>query len=929
MNSTTALKWTQRFTALAIFAVLSGLVCVGGCTRQFFRKVADKEVFEVIKEKDVIPNAKIENFYVYPDPRARFADPTKPDRPPMPPDDGLASALAPNPQKAGRAGIARIEGRGYMEMLEIWDAENRARRRLEEQESKAGENEKDLAKTYGMGQNGSTDSDKKDKLADPTNQKPFLITMGQAVHLALINSREFQTRREDLYISALPVTLQRFAFAAQFFFTEELVRERFSQNSVSGKANRWTAASAGGFTKLFSTGALLVAQFANETVINLTGNVTPHTVSVSTINLDIVQPFLRGGGKAVTLEPLTQVERNLVYEVRDYARFRKEFYVSIAGNISVPGVGGAGGVGGGVGIASGLGVRGPQISPGSAGRLALSTGPTAGVQGYLPTLLLAANLKNEEINAQTLSELLTKFEAFVKAGRTDQLQASRVELDLLNAQSNVIDQQRRLRDALDRFKFQLGLPANVPLELDDEPIRPVIQHVDQFDLLVQQSTDLKEKLGRLFDEAEVSSIRKKLGALLPNHPLITPTKIGKEFDAKWKIWQQRTNDEQLRQELRALTLELKKLTDRKNRLEFGGEKLPTDEGKRYEQLSDNLPFGLFELALREYEKQPWQKAIDEQAKIKERITAWKSLESAIGKIVSDAADERETRLQNAWPKLPPVVVNGVDLVNDDLDTALEVGVTTALEYRLDLMNVRAQVVDAWRQVAIFANSLLGVFNIRYHFDISTPGGEAQPFGFTGSRSRQQLFLNGELPLVRKSERNAYRAALIAFQRARRALMASEDDIATTVRTQIRELRFLAKNYTIQQLSIANAYSQRENSEESYFAPQTPGRTPDAGAVAGQTQQLLQAQSAIIRARNSVYGTWISFQLTRLRLFLNLELMQIDPLGVWINDATTNTRDGSTNRERGVGNGNESDGFQLPEQLPEPAPVPAAQLGEPQ
>ena len=34
-----------------------------------------------------------------------------------------------------------------------------------------------------------------------------------------------------------------------------------------------------------------------------------YTTSVSTINLDAIQPLLRGGGKAVTLEPLTQVER--------------------------------------------------------------------------------------------------------------------------------------------------------------------------------------------------------------------------------------------------------------------------------------------------------------------------------------------------------------------------------------------------------------------------------------------------------------------------------------------------------------------------------------------------------------------------------------------------------------------------------------------
>ena len=50
-----------------------------------------------------------------------------------------------------------------------------------------------------------------------------------------------------------------------------------------------------------------------------------------TLTLDLIQPLLRGGGRAVTLEPLTQVERNLLYEIRNFARFRKTFYVAIAG----------------------------------------------------------------------------------------------------------------------------------------------------------------------------------------------------------------------------------------------------------------------------------------------------------------------------------------------------------------------------------------------------------------------------------------------------------------------------------------------------------------------------------------------------------------------------------------------------------------------
>src|SRR5205085_10239549 len=96
------------------------------CTRVVFRKEADKEVAAVLGEKDKYPQWRIDQFHMYADPRARFADPTNPDRPPKPPDDPAAYDSAPNPQRPGKAGVARVEGLGYLDLLKKWDDENRA-----------------------------------------------------------------------------------------------------------------------------------------------------------------------------------------------------------------------------------------------------------------------------------------------------------------------------------------------------------------------------------------------------------------------------------------------------------------------------------------------------------------------------------------------------------------------------------------------------------------------------------------------------------------------------------------------------------------------------------------------------------------------------------------------------------------------------------
>src|SRR5262249_27761065 len=145
----------------------------------------------------------------------------------------------------------------------------------------------------------------------------------------------------------LPVTNQRFGFAAQGYFLEQVLRERVGSKLEGGPKNDWTFNTRTGFAKLFSTGALLLFRFANDTVVNLSGSAQHRTFSVTTISLDFIQPLLRGGGKAVTLEPLTQAERNLLYQIRSYARFRKEFFVSIAG-------GGGGSISGGVFVPTGV-----------------------------------------------------------------------------------------------------------------------------------------------------------------------------------------------------------------------------------------------------------------------------------------------------------------------------------------------------------------------------------------------------------------------------------------------------------------------------------------------------------------------------------------------------------------------------------------------
>jgi outer membrane protein TolC len=207
------------------------------------------------------------------------------------------------------------------------------------------------------------------------------------------------------------------------------------------------------------------------------------------------------------------------------------------------------------------------------------------------------------------------------------------------------------------------------------------------------------------------------------------------------------------------------------------------------------------------------------------------------------------------------------------------------------MNARGQVVDAWRQIKVQANSLQGVFDLRYDLNAATPAGGNTLLGFAGSANRHRLTADLELPLVRRAERNQYRASLIGYQRQRRTLQAFEDNIANDVRADVRELRALAELYKIQQRVVELGYSQVDNAQSILLAPPAPGAGNDAGSAAALTQQVLQAQNSLLQAQNELYNIWVNYLTARMNLFLDLESLQIDERGVWCdefdpgNDAT--------------------------------------------
>jgi len=522
-----------------------------------------------------------------------------------------------------------------------------------------------------------------------------------------------------------------------------------------------------------------------------------------------------------------------------------------------------------------------RVNPGGSGFITLNTALAAQVGGYLSTLLQAEQRQLDIFSLEKLEANLKLGKAMAEGGDISELQVEQFEQQVLTRRTNLLSDQLQYLQSLDSFKLQLGLPTALPIELEDTPFRPLNQQFQRYEDLFNQYVAASDEPDH-FGTREQAQLRNELRRIFTTSALVQGTRFRGQIEKRWAGWEKLTADG-LQKRLEQLGEERRRLYARRDDLQAKGQALPAEDQQRLNELSFEIGLGNFEKQLRQYESQPWKKAANPTARQQLEL---RYVGAPFVEVLTEARNERLEQVRETWPDLARLCVNGVDLLKANLDEAQTAVVQTALANRLDLMNIRAQLVDAWRQVAIFANALLGTFNVQYHMDTSTPAGLAQPLAFDAHRTRQQLIFNTQLPLVRVQERNSYRACLINFQRSRRILQGAEDRLASDTRNEIRSLRQLEENYKIQQRQVELGYLQAENSLDTFKAPSQPGVAATATTAAALTNQLITAQNLLYQAQFTMTTIWINYLNTRLQLYRDMELMPLDMRGVWIDDIAT-------------------------------------------
>ena len=286
-------------------AVILSAMTITGCSRAFWRNQGDADTYSAVGEKLNDERWTVPRYGIEPDPRSRFYDPYDPDAEPLPPDDPAAHEL-----------MHWVDGRsGYKNWHSVGDAESM-------------ENPDWLRMLSGYELDGVVLPPEGDQRLPRIEG----LSLKDVLELSYIHSREYQREIEDVYLSALGLTLQRFTFDVHYLEAGGSL----TGTSVPGGDNSLDIDGRGsplGLSQLLPTGGQWVVQMANNTLWLFSG--PNQTSSSSTLSYSIVQPLLIGAGRKIFMENLTQSERSLLYSVRDLARFRKQFFTdTVAGGAS-------------------------------------------------------------------------------------------------------------------------------------------------------------------------------------------------------------------------------------------------------------------------------------------------------------------------------------------------------------------------------------------------------------------------------------------------------------------------------------------------------------------------------------------------------------------------------------------------------------------
>lgn len=845
--------------------VLTVAVTLAGCTRAHYRRQADQEVNCIVDNKAIAAGSSPGEFRINVDPRSRMYDGSNPDCPPMPPDDPVSHQLM-------NCVDCKPGSPCWKHMDKTAQTEN---------------------------------PDWRDSLPRDSEGNVVLDLPG-AVQMALLHSTTYQTQLENLYLSGLDVSFERFRFDTQFFGGSSIfyvTEGPFRAGKPGGSSELTVQPSRTGnrfrASKFTATGGELVVGFANSLMWQFAG--ADNYSSRTLLDFSLMQPLLRAGGRTRVLERLTIAERALLANVRQMEQYRRGFYLSVVtgddpgqgpdrrgGFFGGSGLEGFSGVGGGGfgrvgGFGGGFGGGGFGITGGAGAQQA---------GGYIGLLQSAQIIRNQYSNIASLGDSVEQLQAANDAGRIDRFQVDLARQALYNAQSQLLNSEAVYASSLDNFKLQHGLPPELQLKIAD----PLLDH---FNLLDPELAELQIRVTdvlTLLREGAEDAQPAANGApavplqLPPNQPT-APAGSPVPADLESLVRQADVFKAAAEERLAATQQDFQNLQTSLPKRRASLERLATREDARQVEIDPDL------LSPERLEQRVTALG-QEIDTLSARLAA---VTNSIGQIVGDtnlAAADRRTRLTSALTQLSGELLElsllqaraRLDAITfDPVELTPEDGFCIASRYRRDWMNARAALVDSWRLIHFNANDLESDLDFIFEGDIGNTNDN--PFSLRGTDGRLRVGLQFDAPLTRLAERNVYRQSLIEYQQARRTYYQFRDRIHRNIRSTLRQLRLDDLNFELRRAAVHVAITQvdlarlRLSEPARPVAASAPGQPTQPG---GQSQfgdtvarDLVNALVDLLNVQNDFLSVWVDHEVQRLQLDFDLGIMELDERGMRI------------------------------------------------
>jgi|GEM_PF-1072844 len=840
---------------ILIGVIFLNLLVAVGCHRGYYRRQADAEAQRLILEKAVDPRWDSATGSIAIDPASRMFDPFSADHPPIPPDDATSHQL-----------MHYVDGKeGYPR----WNA------------------------------NGDTNyvaNPEWRKYLEPNEDGQLVLTLDAAFELALLHSTEYQSVRESLYLSALDVSLDRFGFDSQLLWGVDSFGTLTDGNTSldrSGDLN---------LNKLGITGTNFAVGLANTILFNLGGS--DSQAASTLLDFSLIQPLLRGAGRARVMEALTQSERTLLANVREFDRFRRNFYLGVA-----------------------LG-RTPSAALGGFPR----TDAELSVGGYIGLLQAQQEIRNAKFGLTQQAEVVKRFKELADNEQISIDNVTRTESEFFQAQAGLLNQEQRYQTAVDRYKISLGLPPTLDIVIDDPYLKQFELISDQLFDSLTQTTKIGENAGNLLNTVDDKfhtiepapteddperTRRVKIDFADPNNAELWPTNLVDLIEKLIPILEDAQQELNLIEgsfeQTEADIAKLEDVTPR--RIEYLKK---FQEAVRTKQIDASIESdsNIFNTDFEGEEKGYFVKTADlrtelrnkrfgdpEEEGVSEELREPNVAETKV-KIANllnlvkqfRATEKQQTKSETVryiessfQSTIPERLTNIIGAVNELIriqakvrgnsiemvDVSINSTEATQIArcMRRDWMNARASLVDSWRNIEFVANRLEAQVDLVFDGDVRTRPDASNPFKLRYDTGNLRAGFRFDAPIVRLAERNSYRNALITYQQAKRRYYKFEDSISRSLRIYEREIVLNKTLFEVNRLDLRSSLQTVEFQNLDLDNPKKAGTSSS-----GLANDITRGINALTRAQNSLLRTWLSYEVARLNLDFDMGTMLLDENG---------------------------------------------------